>query len=76
MMISTRGRYALRVLIDLAEHRNEQYMPMKEVASRQDISLNYIERIMPVLTKAEHIQCGINSMPLLMNISTALLWPI
>ena len=56
MMISTRGRYALRVLIDLAEHRNEQYMPMKEVASRQDISLNYIERIMPVLTKAKLVE--------------------
>ena len=55
-MISTRGRYALRVLIDLAEHRNEQYMPMKEVASRQDISLNYIERIMPVLTKAKLVE--------------------
>lgn len=52
MMISTRGRYALRVLIDLAEHQNGGYIPMKEVASRQDISLNYIERIMPVLTKA------------------------
>lgn len=56
MMISTRGRYALRVLIDLAEHRNEQYMPMKEVASRQDISLNYIERIMPILTKAKLVE--------------------
>lgn len=56
MMISTRGRYALRVLIDLAEHRNEQYMPMKEVAARQDISLNYIERIMPILTKAKLVE--------------------
>ncbi|MBS7360098.1 MAG: RrF2 family transcriptional regulator [Oscillospiraceae bacterium] len=53
MMISTRGRYALRVLIDLAEHQNSSYIPMKEVAARQDISLNYIERIMPVLTKAK-----------------------
>lgn len=53
MMISTRGRYALRVLIDLAEHQNCSYIPMKEVAARQDISLNYIERIMPVLTKAK-----------------------
>lgn len=53
MMISTRGRYALRVLIDLAEHQNSSYIPMKEIAARQDISLNYIERIMPVLTKAK-----------------------
>lgn len=56
MMISTRGRYALRVLIDLAEHQNGQHMPMKEVASRQDISLNYIERIMPILTKAKLVE--------------------
>ena len=56
MMISTRGRYALRVLIDLAEPQNGEYIPMKEVAARQDISLNYIERIMPVLTKAKLVE--------------------
>ena len=50
-MISTRGRYAIRVITDLAEHRNGSYIPMKEVAERQDISLKYIEKIMPVLTK-------------------------
>lgn len=52
MMISTRGRYALRVMIDLAEHRNGGYLPMKEVAARQNISLKYIERIMPILSRA------------------------
>ena len=52
MMISTRGRYALRVLIDLAEHRNGSYIPMKDVADRQDISLKYLERIVPVLTQS------------------------
>lgn len=51
MMISTRGRYALRVLIDLAEHYDGNYIPMKDVAERQEISLKYIEKIMPVLTK-------------------------
>ncbi len=51
-MISTRGRYALRVMIDLAEHRSGRYIPMKEVAAQQEISLKYIERIMPLLTKA------------------------
>lgn len=56
MMISTRGRYALRVLIDLAEHQNGSYIPMKEVAERQDISLKYIERIMPLLTKASIVE--------------------
>lgn len=51
MLISTRGRYALRVLIDLAEHGQDGYIPMKEVAARQDISLKYLERILPVLVK-------------------------
>lgn len=51
MMISTRGRYALRVLIDLAEHYNGGYIPMKDVAKRQEISLKYLEKILPVLTK-------------------------
>ena len=50
-MISTRGRYALRVMIDLAEHRSEGYIPMKIVANRQGISLKYLEQIMPILTK-------------------------
>ena len=51
MMISTRGRYALRVMIDLAEHGNASYIPMKEVAERQGISLKYLERILPALSK-------------------------
>lgn len=51
MMISTRGRYALRVMIDLAERSDEGFIPMKDVAERQGISLKYIEKIMPVLTK-------------------------
>lgn len=51
MMISTRGRYALRVMIDLAEHTADGYIPMKEVAERQEISLKYLERILPVLVK-------------------------
>ena len=50
-MISTKGRYALRVLIDLAEHGGEKYIPLKDVAERQEISLKYLERILPVLTK-------------------------
>lgn len=51
MMISTRGRYALRVLLDLAEHYSGGYIPMKDVAKRQELSLKYIEKIMPVLKK-------------------------
>ena len=49
MMVSTRGRYALRVMIDLAENADGGYMAMKEVAQRQDISLKYLERILPLL---------------------------
>ena len=51
-MISTKGRYALRIMIDLAEHGGGEYIPLKAVAQRQEISLKYIERIMPLLTGA------------------------
>lgn len=54
-MISTRGRYALRVMIDLAEHSGDGYIPMKDVANRQGISLKYLERILPVLAKNNYI---------------------
>lgn len=56
MMISTRGRYALRVLADLAEHTDMGYIPMKEVAARQGISLKYLEQIIPALTKSGYIE--------------------
>ena len=49
MMITTRGRYALRVMIDLAENSDGSYLAMKEVAERQGISLKYLERILPLL---------------------------
>lgn len=51
MLISTRGRYALRVLLDLAEHKGDGYIPMKAVAERQGLSLKYIQAIMPILSK-------------------------
>lgn len=53
MLVSTRGRYALRVMIDLAEHVAGGYIPMKDVAQRQGISLKYMERIMPLLVKGK-----------------------
>lgn len=56
MIVSTKGRYALRVMIDLAEHQKEAYIPMKDVAKRQHISLKYIEKIMPVLTKNQIVE--------------------
>lgn len=56
MMISTRGRYALRVVIDLAERADNSYVPMKEVAERQGISLKYLEKILPALAKNNLIE--------------------
>lgn len=56
MIISTRGRYVLRVMIDLAEHCDGGYIPMKDVAERQEISLKYLEKILPVLTKNNMIE--------------------
>lgn len=49
MTISSKGRYALRVLIDLAEHDNGSYIPMKIVAERQGLPLKYLEHILPTL---------------------------
>lgn len=58
-MISTRGRYALRVLTDLAERESGAYIPMKDIAQRQGLSLKYLERILPVLAK-NNLICGIH----------------
>ena len=51
MIVSTKGRYALRVMIDLAEHQTERYVPLKEVAARQEISEKYLENILKVLVQ-------------------------
>lgn len=51
MIVSTKGRYALRVMIDLAEHQSDQYVPLKEVAARQEISEKYLENILKVLVQ-------------------------
>ena len=56
MMISTRGRYALRVIIDMAENGADGYIPMKEIAARQQISLKYLEKILPGLVEAGFIE--------------------
>ena len=52
MLISTRGRYALRVMIDLAEHQEEGFIPLKVIAQRQEISEKYLESIIKLLVKA------------------------
>lgn len=51
MLVSTRGRYALRVLIDMVEHQSEDYVPLKEIAQRQEISEKYLESIVKTLVK-------------------------
>ena len=50
-MISTRGRYALRVMIDLAEHIGSSYIPLKDIAERQQISEKYLESIVKILVR-------------------------
>ena len=52
MIVSTRGRYALRVMIDLAEQHEDSFTPLKDVSARQAISQKYIEAIMTMLSKA------------------------
>ena len=51
MIVSTKGRYALRVMVDLAENEKDGRIPLKEIAVRQDISQKYIEAIMTLLSK-------------------------
>lgn len=55
-MVSTRGRYALRVIIDLAENAGDGHVPMREVAERQGLSLKYLERILPLLVSANLVE--------------------
>lgn len=51
MKISTKGRYALRFMLDLAEHTDDGYIALKDVAKRQEISKKYLEQIVPLLNK-------------------------
>ena len=68
MKISTRGRYAIRVMLDLAEHNNGEYIPLMDIAKRQEISEKYLESIVSVLSKQKFVkalrgkgggQCGL-----------------
>jgi Rrf2 family protein len=52
MIVSTKGRYALRVMVGLALRDREEYVPLKEIAEEEDISQKYLESIMAILTKA------------------------
>lgn len=58
MIVSTRGRYALRVMIDLAEHQNKGKIPLKDIAERQKISQKYIETIMTILSKNKMVDAS------------------
>lgn len=56
MKISTKGRYAVRMLLDLAEHQQDGYVALKEIAKRQEISKKYLEQIVPILNKSGLLQ--------------------
>ena len=55
-MISTKARYALRVMIDLAEHQDAGYIPLKDIAARQEISEQYLEIIIKILVKGKMLK--------------------
>lgn len=56
MMISTKGRYALRILIDIAENQGDAYVPLKESADRQEISEKYLESIVNTLVRSGFVE--------------------
>lgn len=56
MKISTKGRYALRVLIDLAEHEPDVYVPLQEIADNQQISEKYLEKVINQLSKSGFVK--------------------
>ncbi len=56
MKISTKGRYALRVMIDLALNSNGNFIALKEIAKRQDITIKYLEQIVALLNKAGFLE--------------------
>lgn len=56
MKVSTKGRYALRMMIDLAEHANGGFVPLKEIARRQAISKKYLEQIIPLFNGTDMLK--------------------
>ncbi|MBR1629087.1 MAG: Rrf2 family transcriptional regulator [Lachnospiraceae bacterium] len=58
MKISTKGRYALRMMIDLAEHQNGEYISLKTISERQNISKKYLEQIIPVFNKTDFLRAN------------------
>ena len=56
MKISTKGRYALRVMVDLATNGTGEYIPLKSVSARQEITVKYLEQIIPLLSKGGYLK--------------------
>ncbi len=56
MKISTKGRYALRLMLDLAAHQNDGFISLKDIAERQGISKKYLEQIVTLLNKSDFLQ--------------------
>ena len=56
MKISTKGRYALRLLVDLAEHEDQGYISLTDIANRQEISKKYLEQIIQLFSKTDYLK--------------------
>lgn len=58
MKISTKSRYALRMLVDLAEHRDDGFIALKDIAKRQNVSKKYLEQIVPIFNKSDILKAN------------------
>ncbi len=58
MRVSTKGRYALRMMVDLAEHQNDGFIALKDIAERQGISKKYLEQIIPVFNQSNLLRAN------------------
>ena len=58
MKISTKGRYALRMMLDLAEHRADGFVALKDIAERQNISKKYLEQIIPAFNQSDFLRAS------------------
>ena len=58
MRVSTKGRYAVRMMVDLAEHREEGFIALKDIAERQGISKKYLEQIVPVFNQSNLLRAN------------------
>ena len=56
MKISTKGRYALAIMLDLAMNNPKEYIALKDIATRQEISIKYLEKIIAILNKAGYVK--------------------